>query len=139
MTRTRFGDTEVERQIGARIRRRRLQIGISQEALGGEVGVSFQQIQKYERGIDRISASRLLRVVQALGVTPAWLLDGLDADDAAATEPEFDRATRDLLRAFGQIEDPAVKKSVLTIVHALAQTTDTPDKDEDGLPHGRWC
>lgn len=132
MTRARIDDAEIDRQVGARLRQRRLQLGVSQEALGSAVGVSFQQIQKYERGIDRISASRLVRIASNLDVAPAWFLEDLNQDDAPlAAEPEIDRAARSLLRAFGRIEDPAVKRSVLNIVRALSRTAGAPDDDDD--------
>jgi transcriptional regulator with XRE-family HTH domain len=62
--------------IGARIRLRRRLAGMSQTELGRRVGVKSQQVQKYEKGSNRIGASRLLRICAALEVTPAWLLEG---------------------------------------------------------------
>ena len=58
---------DIDRHVGAQIRDLRLAIGMSQETLGGQIGVSFQQIQKYEKGSNRVSASRLWRIGKALG------------------------------------------------------------------------
>lgn len=68
--------------IGARVRMRRLMLHMSQEALSGQLGVTFQQVQKYEKGLNRISASRLFELAQALRVPVGYFYDGLDAPDA---------------------------------------------------------
>ena len=60
--------TEIDQYVGSRMRVRRIEIGMSQEALGDQLGVTFQQVQKYERGANRISASRLFFLANALGV-----------------------------------------------------------------------
>jgi transcriptional regulator with XRE-family HTH domain len=67
----------VDLHVGARILLRRKARGLGQEALGGMVGLSFQQIQKYEAGANRVSASRLAAIGAALGVPAAWFFDGL--------------------------------------------------------------
>lgn len=64
-------------EIGARLRNARILLGMSQEALGEKVGVTFQQIQKYEKGTNRVSASMMLRLADELGVPPAIFTEGL--------------------------------------------------------------
>ena len=80
--------------IGARIRLRRSLVGMSQTELGERVGVKAQQVQKYEKGSNRIGASRLLQICAALEVTPAWLLEG-----APGAKPRSSAAARKLERA----------------------------------------
>lgn len=69
--------------IGARVRMRRLMLNMSQEALSGKLGVTFQQVQKYEKGLNRISASRLFELAQALRVPIGYFYDGLDEVEPA--------------------------------------------------------
>ena len=66
----------VDASVGARIRYRRNLLGLSQTELGDRIGVTFQQVQKYEKGTNRIGSSRLLQICEALQVTPAWLFEG---------------------------------------------------------------
>jgi transcriptional regulator with XRE-family HTH domain len=66
--------TGIDAQLGARIRARRGEIGMSQEQLAGAIGVSFQQVQKYEKGINRVAVSTLVDICDALALTPAGLL-----------------------------------------------------------------
>ncbi len=67
--------------IGARVRLRRLMLGMSQENLSGKLGVTFQQVQKYEKGLNRISASRIYELAQALSVPVGYFYDGLEDTD----------------------------------------------------------
>lgn len=67
----------VDRFIGTKVRERRLEIGMSQERLAELLGVTFQQVQKYERGVNRIAASRLYDMTRALEVSIAYLFEGL--------------------------------------------------------------
>jgi DNA-binding XRE family transcriptional regulator len=76
----------VDRHIGARLRERRLEIGMSQEKLAELLGVTFQQIQKYENGVNRIAASRLYDMTKALEVSVAYFFEGL-AEQAVKTKP----------------------------------------------------
>lgn len=82
------GPDPVDLHVGARLRRRRIELRVSQDTLGEALGVSFQQVQKYELGANRISASRLVRAAAALDVPPAWFFDDLPAlsDGPAGTE-----------------------------------------------------
>lgn len=67
-----------DREIGNRVRKLRRELGLTQQDLAGAVGVSYQQIQKYERGMNRVSASRLLVISSVLGTTPLYFFEGLN-------------------------------------------------------------
>ncbi len=123
--------TNIDAHVGARIRLRRMLIGLSQERLGDALGVTFQQIQKYERGANRISASKLYEVSRVLGVPVSHFLDGLGADeggngkalpDAAANIMEFVRSPEGLAlnRAFAAIDDQRTKRAVLDLIRSMA-------------------
>lgn len=78
------GPDPIDVAVGARLRRLRIAVGKTQESLGAEVGVTFQQMQKYERGANRISASRLVRLARALGCSPASFFTELEGGAAGA-------------------------------------------------------
>ena len=84
----------IDLHVGAKIRMRRKLVGMSQETLAAALGITFQQIQKYERGANRISASKMVEAARALQVTPAHFFDGLNfeadaVDDDAPTPVEL--------------------------------------------------
>jgi transcriptional regulator with XRE-family HTH domain len=123
---TRGGPTAVDRHVGARARERRLQLGMSQVGLAEALGVTFQQVQKYERGISRFGASRLYQVGRVLGVPPTWFFEGLDepaapADAAPCLDPVADQETMFLLRSYRSIADPALRRHLLGIVRTAAE------------------
>ena len=119
----------VDIEVGARIRQRRLLLGINQEALANRLGLSFQQVQKYEMGANRVSASRLSRLADILGVPIAYFFGGMVANEAALTAEE--RQTRDvmrrpeaidLVRFYSAIPDEQVRTQFLALVKAIAST-----------------
>lgn len=108
----------LELSIGARLRARRRQLGMSQTDLAGKLGVSFQQVQKYERGSNRVAASTLIVAAEALTTTVAWLVgeEGLGRDE----DDELFRALAqpgaiEMLRAFNAVEDPRARSALLTL------------------------
>lgn len=121
---------EVDRHVGGRVRLRRMLIGMSQEKLGEALGITFQQVQKYEKGVNRISASRLQQISQSLGVTIDYLYQGVVAKEAepGMTEgppPVYDSEllTADglrLLHAFQRIQKPKVRRRLLDLATALS-------------------
>jgi transcriptional regulator with XRE-family HTH domain len=123
----------VDRHVGARLRMQRLFRGMSQEKLGVTLGVTFQQIQKYEKGVNRIGASRLQQLARALEVSPAFFFEGVAASDAALSDATRLRDGSDYLdflataeglqlnRAFSLIRDPKVRKRILDLITSLAQ------------------
>jgi transcriptional regulator with XRE-family HTH domain len=113
----------VELAIGARIRTRRRQLGLSQSDLAEKLGVSFQQVQKYERGANRVAASTLVAAAGALGVTVSWLV-GEDGTTRADEEDIFRALSRpgalEILQAFNDISDPRARVALLALVQEMA-------------------
>jgi transcriptional regulator with XRE-family HTH domain len=124
---------DVDRQVGSRVRMRRMLIGMSQEKLGDALGLTFQQVQKYEKGTNRISASRLQQIAQVLGVSIDFLYgdpakperqDGFAASAAAGYEADL--LTSDglkLLRAYREIKDRKIRRRLVDLAQALAGQT----------------
>jgi transcriptional regulator with XRE-family HTH domain len=124
----------VDAQIGNRVRLRRMLVGMSQERLGELLKVTFQQIQKYERGTNRVSASRLWQLAKVLGVTTNYFYDSLQVAEEPNEIPGFGEpaneesemlmflATREgieLNRAFQRISDPAKRRAVVELVRSM--------------------
>ena len=108
----------LDHSIGARLRTRRRQMGLSQTDLAIQLGVSFQQVQKYERGANRIAASTLIAAAHALTTTVGWLVgeEGIGRDD----DDELFRALAqpgaiEMLRAFNAIPDARTRSALLTL------------------------
>lgn len=126
--------TDVDRLVGLRITALRKARGLSQTALGTAVGVTFQQVQKYEKGTNRISASRLQQISKMLGVPVAFFFDGAPADEtigngfaeAPATTYVADfLATSEgvqLTKAFVRIKSPRVRRRIVDLVESLGDT-----------------
>jgi transcriptional regulator with XRE-family HTH domain len=123
----------IERHVGGRVRMRRVLLGMSQGQLGKSLGVTFQQIQKYEKGQNRIGASRLQQIGKLLEVPVSYFFEGAppDAEPAASGFSESGEntyaldfaATREgvqLVRAFMRIEDVKVRKRVLDLIESMA-------------------
>lgn len=124
----------IDEHVGRRLRLRRTLIGMSQEELGKQLGLTFQQIQKYEKGANRISASRLVEIGRVLGVTPVFFFEdaeGLELESEAA-EAEAPGAAEGLQlnRAFNQIKDRQVRRAVIEFVRSIADTQSVPDLAE---------
>ena len=113
------GITEVDQRIGARVRKRRKQLRLSQTALGNLIGVSFQQIQKYERGKNRIGAGRLLTVAEVLGVPVDYFFTESDSPSPESTPGAFD-----LLLAYAAFKDEGAREAVVHCARILATIHD---------------
>ena len=118
----------IDAQVGNRVRIRRMLIGMSQERLGDMLGLTFQQVQKYEKGVNRIGAGRLFEIARILGVPIDFFYDGVGspAEGLAETTPpvmEFVSSGEglQLSLAFMKIKDPKVRKRVLDLVKSLAE------------------
>jgi transcriptional regulator with XRE-family HTH domain len=118
----------IDGQVGNRVRIRRMLIGMSQEKLGDLLGLTFQQVQKYEKGINRIGAGRLFEIARILDVPIDFFYDGVGATsdgvgEARAPVMEFVSSTEglQLSLAFMKIRDPKVRKRVLDLVKSLAE------------------
>lgn len=112
---------EVDAQVGARVRYRRQTMGISQERLADGLGVSFQQVQKYERGANRISASRLQAIGQILDVPVSYFFEAAESDGSAdnAAELLLDRSAVRLLRAFRRLRSPRHRQAIIDVAEAM--------------------
>ncbi len=128
------GPNPIDVHVGQQIRQRRATLGMTQEQLATMLGVSFQQVQKYERGVNRVGASRLHDLMTALDVPVGYFFRdapaGPPGSPAAApgvreTQPSLGddifsrRETIDLVRAFSRITDPGVRQHVLDLVRSL--------------------
>jgi transcriptional regulator with XRE-family HTH domain len=133
----------VDIHVGSRVRLRRTLLGLSQEKLGEAVGLTFQQIQKYERGANRIGASRLFEFSRILDVPVSFFFD--DMDDRARVaqgdqvlgladqpqtplepDPLTRRETLELVRAYYRITDPQVRKRLFELTKSLGTSEDAP-------------
>lgn len=122
-----FNAELVDTQIGKRLKSQRMRLGISQVELADKVGLTFQQIQKYESGKNRISSSRLYQFTKLLDINPMYFFDDLemiqnqDFSENNIQDPEISRQSADLLRCFCKIEDPKIRSKILSIVKAMAE------------------
>ncbi|MBS0333996.1 MAG: helix-turn-helix transcriptional regulator [Proteobacteria bacterium] len=107
---------QLDAALGDRIRRRRRDLGLSQSALGAKLGITFQQVQKYENGTNRVSATMLLKLSDALVMPVGEILHDVDPAGAGA-EPDSQAAK--LLSAFARIQSPDLRAAVLTLVTGL--------------------
>src|SRR5712691_11815055 len=124
----------IDVQVGSRVRLRRNMLGLSQEKLGTAIGLTFQQVQKYERGANRIGASRLHELSRVLDVPVSFFFDDLDPVRAPAipggfaeppaeafeSDPLRRRETVELVDAYYAVEDAAVRRRLLDLARALA-------------------
>lgn len=119
----------VDAAVGRRVRARRILVGKSQGDLGDLVGVTFQQIQKYESGQNRISASRLLSIAEVLGVPVAHFFDDIDSQPAATNDASILQSDEyiALTRKFHRLSDEQ-KKTVILMIETMARagTVDQP-------------
>ena len=122
--------------VGSRVRLRRMLLGMSQEKLGEHLGLTFQQVQKYEKGVNRIGASRLFDLAKVLGVPVQFFYDEAPSGAQAASvtiagfseQPDESyvveflgtREGLELNKAFARIEDHKVRRSIVELVRALA-------------------
>jgi len=131
----------IDVHVGARVRLRRTLLGMSQEKLGEALGLTFQQVQKYERGANRVGASRLFDLSRVMDVPVSFFFDDMnetvkdhspammvgattDPDISALTnDPMTKRETLELVRAYYKINDPKVRQQVMALAKALAGTS----------------
>jgi transcriptional regulator with XRE-family HTH domain len=103
---------------------------MKQEELAEAVGVSYQQIQKYERGETRLTISRLFDIGIMLGVPVNWFLDGLSAPIVPTLDDCLERDLQDFMRLFISVESPAVRRRFLQLARVLAEP-DIPERAEE--------
>lgn len=116
----------IDFHVGERIRERRAELGLTQEDLGATLQISYQQIQKYETGANRVSAGRLFEIAAALSADISYFFDGYESGRLGAPLPHggHNRAAIELVRNFLEIRDENLRAAVTTLMRAL--------KDHDG-------
>ncbi|MDB5396137.1 MAG: putative DNA-binding protein [Rhodospirillales bacterium] len=136
----------VDTHVGSRVRLRRTLLGMSQEKLGNAVGLTFQQIQKYERGANRIGASRLYDMSRALDVPVQFFFDEMPAEPAVEgyeplsggaeparavidQDPMAKRETLELVRTYYRIPNSILRRKLFDLAKALANFSPKPVKD----------
>ncbi len=110
----------VDRQVGARIRERRVMLGLSQQQLAQMIGVTYQQAHKYERGLNRISAGRLFEIAQVLSIPVAWFFEGLGGVEEQAEATPRQRMCLELARNFAAIDNEKHQLALSQMARALA-------------------
>jgi transcriptional regulator with XRE-family HTH domain len=110
---------DIDRHVGARIRERRIMLGLTQQQLADLIGVTYQQAHKYERGINRVSAGRLFEVAQVLGVPVSYFFDGLEQGSERGISPR-ERMCLELARNFAQIPNERHQEALSQLARALA-------------------
>lgn len=137
----------IDRHVGSLVRMRRVMLGMTQEKLGEALGLTFQQVQKYEKGTNRIGASRLQQISRTLDVPPAFFFEGAPSFEAIAkSEPgpmgvaeanapyvaDFLSTAEGLHlnMAFARIHDPKIRKRIVDLVSSLAGEEPGPDARE---------
>jgi transcriptional regulator with XRE-family HTH domain len=110
---------DIDRHVGARIRERRIMLGLTQQQLADLIGVTYQQAHKYERGINRVSAGRLFEVAQVLSVPVSYFFDGLEQESERGISPR-ERMCLELARNFAQIPNERHQEALSQLARALA-------------------
>jgi transcriptional regulator with XRE-family HTH domain len=131
----------IDRHVGSRVRMRRVLLSMSQEKLGEALGLTFQQVQKYEKGTNRIGASRLQQISKILNVPVAFFFEGAPLDSGEVAPAGFEDTTQSvyisdflsspegvqIVRAFMRVRDPKIRRRIVELVEALAdQGADSP-------------
>ena len=140
----------IDRHVGSRVRMRRMLLKMSQEKLGDALGLTFQQIQKYEKGLNRIGASRLQQISKTLNVPPSFFFEGAPTGAATAGDGPagFEEEGQSqyvvdfistaeglhLNRSFARIRNPKVRRRLVELIASLAEADDeeaeAPGKEE---------
>jgi transcriptional regulator with XRE-family HTH domain len=120
----------VDRHVGSRVRMRRIMLGMSQEKLGEGLGLTFQQIQKYEKGTNRIGASRIQHIAEILQVPVSFLFEGSPGSSTSFGEAPSPAYVADflatseglaLIRAFTQVSDIKLRRAIVEMVELIGR------------------
>lgn len=129
----------IDTEVGRRIRQRRAMLGLSQRKLAEELGVTFQQVHKYEKGVNRVGSSRLQSIARFLNVPISYFFDDLGdlephaKDDARETVADLVISAEglDLNRAFLSIKNDKIRHKFVAMVKALAHEQDEDDRNDE--------
>ncbi len=129
--------TAIDAYVGRRLKQRREELGLSQEKLADFLGISFQQVQKYERGFNRVGASRLFQIGEALAVPTAYFFEGIEpqnrgslAEDNNSPDPMNVASllsapgAMELLAEYAKVTSPQQRKKIVELVRLLAGETE---------------
>ena len=117
----------VDVHVGKRVRFKRKVLGYTQSDLGKKVGLTFQQIQKYEKGENRISASKLFQISQVLNTCVSFFFEGYSDERVVSTEKTFidDKQSIDLVQSFKTIKNDKLKKRIMLLVDSMSEEDDS--------------
>lgn len=110
---------DIDRHVGARVRERRIMLGLTQQQLAELIGVTYQQAHKYERAINRVSAGRLFEIAQVLSVPVGYFFDGLAQQSERSISPR-ERMCLELARNFAQIPNERHQEALSQLARVLA-------------------
>jgi transcriptional regulator with XRE-family HTH domain len=113
----------VDRYVGARIRERRIMLGLTQQQLADLIGVTYQQAHKYERGINRVSAGRLFEIAKVLSVPIGYFYEGLSEGSEPKAPTARERMMLELARNFSEIRNEKHQEAFSQLARALSGTT----------------
>lgn len=128
----------IDAYVGAQIKQRRTIVGMSQTELANRLGITFQQVQKYEKGANRVGSSRLYEIAEILGVPIQSFFEGVEEVIQAKNSKKADKRTKDatlgkfdefisspsgvdMIKAFVEIEDPSVRKQIAALVKSVSR------------------
>jgi transcriptional regulator with XRE-family HTH domain len=117
---------DIDRHIGARMRERRVMLGLAQQQLAELIGVTYQQAHKYEKGINRISGGRLFKIAQALGVEVGYFYEGLGAEGGSFKPTQSQRLLLDLAQNFSALQSRRHQEAVCDLVRAVVDPEQVP-------------
>ena len=123
---------DIDRHVGARMRERRIMLGLNQQQMAELIGVTYQQAHKYERGINRIAAGRLYTIARALGVGVPFFFEGLNSDREFKPTPH-QRMLLDLARSFISLPSDKHREALCSLVRVLADVSDESASHPTGM------
>ena len=116
----RRGAQDIDRHVGARMRERRIMLGLTQQQMAELIGVTYQQAHKYEKGINRIAAGRLSTIAQALGVEVSYFFENAEADQASVEPSPQQRLLLELARSFVALPSRKHQEAICNLARVLA-------------------
>jgi transcriptional regulator with XRE-family HTH domain len=122
---------DIDRHIGARLRQRRMLLGMTQQQMAELIGVTYQQAHKYEKGINRVAGGRLYTIAQALGVEVSYFYEGLGTNADACKPTSQQRLLFEMGRNFTSIPDRRQQEALCSLARALANSYPHPHSEHD--------
>jgi transcriptional regulator with XRE-family HTH domain len=119
---------DMDRHVGTRMRERRIRLGLTQQAMAKLIGMTYQQIHKYEKGINRLAAGRLYQIAQALDVEVGYFFEGVETESAIRPNPQ-QRMLLELARNFIALPSRRHQEALCTLVRVLANAKLAPETE----------